>query len=108
MSLWRKLLEKQLHGLIEQLTAKQAQAEGLKREIQNKEKDLEILNGLQTRVESETIETNTTRNQFNRGSFEHLQIIQKLMLLRSALILYILTLNVIVFRKISFSDTPFI
>ncbi|KAH7672191.1 Potassium channel voltage dependent Kv1.4 tandem inactivation domain-containing protein [Dioscorea alata] len=115
-----KLLEKQLHGLVEQLTAKQAQAEGLMREIRNKEKDLEILNGLRRRVESETIDTNTTRNRFNRGSFgtftdssfellrrplhtgSRTENQQKLMLLRSALVLYILTLNVIVFIKLSF------
>lgn len=90
------------------------------REIRNKEKDLEILNGLQMRVESETIDTNTTRNRFNRGSFgtftdnsfellrrplhtgSRTENQQKLMLLRSALVLYILTLNVIVFIKLSF------
>ncbi|KAJ0984434.1 hypothetical protein J5N97_002790 [Dioscorea zingiberensis] len=115
-----KLLEKQLHGLVEQLTAKQAQAEGLAREIRIKEKDLERLNVLRRRVESESIDTSTARNRFNKGSSgtftDHSYELhrrphhtgsrtenqQKLMLLRSAFVLYILALNVIVFIKLSF------
>ncbi|KAJ4960450.1 hypothetical protein NE237_020360 [Protea cynaroides] len=41
-----KILDKQLHSLIEQLASKQAQAEGLISEIQNKEQELEKVNGL--------------------------------------------------------------
>lgn len=62
-----KLLEKQLHSLIEQLTAKQAQAERLVGEIHDKETKLERLNGLQRTLDSESADVNTTRNRFGRG-----------------------------------------
>ncbi|CAK7335103.1 unnamed protein product [Dovyalis caffra] len=116
-----KLLDKQLHSLIEQLAAKQAQAEGLVGEIHLKEMELERLNGLWRRLESSNVEGNTARNRFGRsisekgsasadymvdklpystgGRTEHQQ---RLMLLRSAFVLYILFLHVVVFIKISF------
>nr|CAD1839433.1 unnamed protein product [Ananas comosus var. bracteatus] len=114
-----KLLEKQLHSLIEQLTAKQAQAENLMTEIHAKEKDLERLNGLKTNLDSGVAEVNAARNRFGRsfsvsgGAFEDRDVKafrrgvrtdsqQKLMLLRSAFVIYILALHVIVFIKISF------
>lgn len=62
-----KVLTLSLHSIYESHFI--GTSKGLMKEIQRKEKDLEILNGLQMRVESETIDTNTTRNRFNRGSF---------------------------------------
>nr|XP_010929091.1 myosin-4 [Elaeis guineensis] len=117
-----KLLEKQLHSLIEQLTAKQAQAEGLVAEIRDKEKELERLNVLRRNLDSGSLDVNTTRNRFGRGfarsgtsadytieahrrpfqTAGRIESQQKLMLLRSAFVLYILALHVIVFIKISF------
>lgn len=110
-----KLLEKQLHSLIEQLMAKQAQAEGLIREIHDKEKELEMLNGMRRRMDSGSTDANTARNRFGRSTGSsstegyrrayaggRTEIQQRLMLLRSAFVLYILALHVIVFIKISF------
>ncbi|EEF28434.1 conserved hypothetical protein [Ricinus communis] len=119
-----KILDKQLHSLIEQLAAKQAQAEGLVNEIHLKEIELERLNGLWRRLESSNLEINTARNRFGRSnsdkgssSSSSLEYIadklpystsgrteqqQRLMLLRSAFVLYILLLHVLVFIKISF------
>ncbi|XP_028555202.1 uncharacterized protein LOC110096009 isoform X1 [Dendrobium catenatum] len=118
-----KALEKQLHSLIEQLTAKQAQAENLMNEIHTKEKELENLNNIQKKLEISSADANNTRNRFSRGmagsaaayadyagdSYSRPYIagittesLQKLMLLRSAFVLYILALHVIVFIKISF------
>ncbi|KAH0453636.1 hypothetical protein IEQ34_017960 [Dendrobium chrysotoxum] len=118
-----KALEKQLHSLIEQLTAKQAQAENLMGEIRTKEKELENLNNIQKKLDTSSADANTTRNRFSRGmagsaaayadyagdSYSRPSIadirtesLQKLMLLRSAFVLYILALHVIVFIKISF------
>ncbi|KAG6741938.1 hypothetical protein POTOM_055218 [Populus tomentosa] len=134
-----KLLDKQLHSLIEQLAAKQvdftiydklattydfcinAQAEGLVSEIHLKEMELERLNGLLRRLESSNVEGNTARNRFGRstsdkgsafadfivdklpystgGRTEHQQ---KLMFLRSAFVVYILFLHIVVFIKLSF------
>ncbi|GMH27181.1 hypothetical protein Nepgr_029024 [Nepenthes gracilis] len=118
-----KALDKQIHSLIEQLAAKQAQAEGLVLEINLKEKELEQLNGLWRRLECGNMEVNTTRNRFGRsnsgsglgladsadahdklpyhigGRFE---IHQRLRLLRSGFVLYILLLHFLVFVKISF------
>ncbi|GAB4831770.1 hypothetical protein Ancab_005782 [Ancistrocladus abbreviatus] len=118
-----KALDKQLHSLIEQLAAKQAQAEGLVGEIHLKETELERLNGLWRRLESGKTEVNTTRNRFVRsssgsgyaspdsadasdklpyhmgGRFESLQ---RLRLLRSGFVLYIFLLHLVVFIKISF------
>lgn len=118
-----KILDKQLHSLIEQLETKQAQAEGLVGEIHLKEKELERLNGLARRLEASTVDINAARNRFGR-SFErgsassgflvdsHLkppfyiggrtENQQRLMLLRSAFVLYILALHILVFIKISF------
>ncbi|KAG6517811.1 rootletin-like [Zingiber officinale] len=109
-----KVLEKQLHSIIEQLTSKQVQAEGLLTEIQTKEKELERLNSLKRKID-------TARNHFGKnmlGSeptmdypFEshrrphhtggRTESQQKLMILRSAFILYILALQIIVFIKIA-------
>ncbi|KAJ4974954.1 hypothetical protein NE237_008128 [Protea cynaroides] len=118
-----KILDKQLHSLIEQLAAKQAQAEGLVSEIHLKEQELEKLNGLWRRLESGNTEVNSAKNRFvrgslGRGSSDYSHIVdfssrpshvggrtesqQRLMLLRSAFVLYILALHVLVFIKISF------
>ncbi|KAK8569239.1 hypothetical protein V6N13_107078 [Hibiscus sabdariffa] len=118
-----KALDKQLHSLIEQLAAKQAQAEGLVGEIHSKEKELERLSGLWTKLESSNAEVNAARNRFGRGSSDkgsssdfsadyHPKLPyytgvrsenqQRLMLLRSAFVLYILVLHIVVFIRISF------
>ncbi|KAH7511402.1 hypothetical protein JRO89_XSUnG0205600 [Xanthoceras sorbifolium] len=118
-----KMLDKQLHSLIEQLEGKQAQAEGLVSEMHLKEKELERLNGLWRKVESSNIEADTARNRLGRSTYEkgyasadyvvdaHAKLPyytgrnenqQKLMLLRSAFVLYILALHIAVFIKISF------
>lgn len=117
-----KTLDKQLHGLIEQLELKQAQAEGLLGEIHLKEMELERLNGLWRRMESSNAEVNTARNRFSKGSSDKLHGLsdyegqqrlpyhsaartesqQRLMLLRSAFVLYILALHILVFIRISF------
>ncbi|KAJ6369748.1 hypothetical protein OIU76_028069 [Salix suchowensis] len=116
-----KLLDKQLHSLIEQLAAKQEQAEGLIGEIHLKEMELERLNGLRRQLESSNVESNTARNRFGRstsdkwsasadyivdklpystgGRTEHQQ---RLMFLRSAFVIYILFLHIVVFIKLSF------
>uniref|UniRef100_A0A2P2IXU4 Uncharacterized protein MANES_02G065100 n=2 Tax=Rhizophora mucronata TaxID=61149 RepID=A0A2P2IXU4_RHIMU len=116
-----KMLDKQLHSLIEQLAVKQAQAEGLVGEIHLKEMELERLNGLWKRLESSNLEINTARSRFGRstsdrrsnssdniidklpyssgGRTEHQQ---RLVLLRLAFVLYILLLHILVFIKISF------
>ncbi|RWW62714.1 hypothetical protein BHE74_00030154 [Ensete ventricosum] len=113
--------EKQLHSIIEQLTLKQVQAEGLMTEIQTKEKELERLNSQLRKLDSSNTDLNITRNRFGKsftGSGPHGEYAfeahrrphhtgsrpegqQNLMLLRSAFILYILALHVIVFIKIS-------
>ncbi|KAM3760415.1 hypothetical protein ACB098_01G191700 [Castanea mollissima] len=117
-----KILDKQLHSLIEQLEAKQVQAESLVGEIHLKEMELEKLNGL--RVERSNIEANNARNRFGRstsgkgyGSSDYIvdahlkppyypggrsENQQKLMLIRSAFVLYIFALHILVFIKISF------
>ncbi|MQM03618.1 hypothetical protein Taro_036405 [Colocasia esculenta] len=117
-----KTLEKQLHSLIEQLTVKQAQAEGLISEIKVKEQELEKLNSLRRRLELGSVEENAARNRFGRSSrietayadqttgthHRHFNGVsraenqQKLILLRSAFVLYILALHVLVFIKLSF------
>ncbi|XP_072970085.1 uncharacterized protein [Typha angustifolia] len=117
-----KLLEKQLHSLIEQLTAKQAQAERLITEIHVKEKDLERLTDMQRKLDSGVAEMNAARNRFGRsftvsGASDDYDVKayrrpnhtggrtenqQKLMLLRSAFVLYILSLHIIVFIRLSF------
>ncbi|KAL6287607.1 hypothetical protein ACE6H2_011997 [Prunus campanulata] len=116
-----KILDKQLHSLIEQLAAKQAQAEGLVNEIHLKETELERVNGLWRKLESSNMEMNTARNRFGRstsfkGSASSDYILdahhryadgrtesqQRLMLLRSGFVLYILALHILVFIKISF------
>ncbi|OMO98806.1 hypothetical protein CCACVL1_04061 [Corchorus capsularis] len=118
-----KALDKQLHSLIEQLAAKQAQAEGLVSEIHLKEKELEGLNGLWTKLENSNAEANAARNRFGRGASDRgstsdfsvdshqklpyytggrIDNQQRLMLLRSGFVLYILALHILVFIKISF------
>ncbi|KAI3452134.1 hypothetical protein Pfo_008799 [Paulownia fortunei] len=119
-----KTLDKQLHSLIEQLAAKQAQAEGLISEIHVKEMELEKLNGMWRRIESSSLDVNMARNRFVRSSsykepvssdysidpYHKLPIhtagrnesLPRLMLLRSAFVLYILVLHILVFIKISF------
>ncbi|KAI4352286.1 hypothetical protein L6164_006553 [Bauhinia variegata] len=112
-----KTLDKQLHSLIEQLATKQAQAEGLLSEIHVKEVELERLNRLWRRVESNNLEVNTTRNRFTRNSSDKGLALsdrlpyhsgsrnehqEKLMLLRSVFVLYILALHIVVFIKVSF------
>ncbi|RDX75221.1 hypothetical protein CR513_44926 [Mucuna pruriens] len=109
-----KALDKQLHGLIEQLALKQAQAEGLLGEIHLKEMELERLNVLWRRTESSNAEGNAARNRFGKSSDKlhglsdydaHQRLPyhsagktesqQRLMLLRSAFVLYILALNIL-------------
>ncbi|CAL5325978.1 unnamed protein product [Camellia sinensis] len=60
-----KILDRQLHSLIEQLAAKQAQAEGLVSEIHLKDVELEKLNGLWR-----GLEVNTARNRFGTSNSE--------------------------------------
>ncbi|KAL0343554.1 UNVERIFIED_CONTAM: hypothetical protein Sangu_1242800 [Sesamum angustifolium] len=117
-------LDKQLHSLIEQLAVKQVQAEGLISEIHLKEMELEKLNGLWKRIESSSLDANTARNRVGRTSTSKESLssdyyvdpqqklpvhtagrsesLQRLMLLRSAFVLYILVLHILVFIKISF------
>lgn len=101
-----KILDKQLHSLIEQLAAKQAQAEGLVSEIHLKEQELERLNGLWRRFQTSNTDVNTARNRFGRNKPHNIggrtEIQKRLMLLRSAFVLYILALHILVFIKISF------
>ncbi|XP_022844794.1 cingulin-like protein 1 [Olea europaea var. sylvestris] len=119
-----KALDKQLHSLIEQLAAKQAQAEGLISEIHLREIEFERLNGLWKRIQTSNTDLNTARNRFGRSSSDSGPVssnytvdpdhklpfhiagrndsLQRLMLLRSAFVLYILALHVLVFIKISF------
>lgn len=117
-----KILDKQLHSLIEQLEAKQGQAERLIGEIHLKEMELERLNGLAKKLEMNSADANTARNRFGRnnsfrGSLSSDYIVdphnkpqsigipenlQRLMFLRSAFVLYILALHILVFIKISF------
>ncbi|KAJ1380815.1 putative transmembrane protein [Sesbania bispinosa] len=119
-----KTLDKQLHGLLEQLALKQAQAEGLLGDIHLKEMELERLNGQWRQLENNNSEVSTTRNRFVKSSSDKLhglsdydydghqrlpyhsagrtEIQQRLMLLRSAFVLYILVLNIVVFIRISF------
>ncbi|XP_009131509.1 uncharacterized protein LOC103856171 [Brassica rapa] len=119
-----KTLDKQLHTLIEQLAAKQAQAEGIVGEIHSNEMELERLNSLCRRYESFNVEVNAARNRFKRtnsdrgfgsdhevdASHSYLPYSSatrnesqtRLMYLRSAFVVYILALQVLVFIKISF------
>ncbi|KAH6832176.1 golgin family A protein [Perilla frutescens var. hirtella] len=119
-----KALDKQLHSLIEQLAVKQAQAEGLFGEIHLKEMELEKLNGMWRRIESGSSDNNMARNRYGRSnsyndslSSEYsidprhklpvhiggrIESLQRLMLLRSAFVLYILVLHILVFIKLSF------
>ncbi|MFS7947894.1 hypothetical protein Hanom_Chr06g00553511 [Helianthus anomalus] len=114
-----KMLDKQLHSLMEQLAAKQAQAEGLVSEIHIKEMELDRLNGI-WKVETSTAEANAARNRFGRSNSDHghhssdyivdprykptsrpIEAVQRQMLFRSAFVLYILVLHILVFIKIS-------
>lgn len=119
-----KLLDRQLHSLMEQLASKQAQAEGLVSEIHLKEMELERLNGLWRRLESNTTEVNIAINRFGGSNSERESLSsgyivdphhrpynhlggrtdtqQRLMLLRSAFVVYILALHILVFIRISF------
>ncbi|XP_050382532.1 uncharacterized protein LOC126799376 [Argentina anserina] len=115
-----KILDKQYHSLIEQLEAKQAQAEGLVGEIHLKEMELERLNGLWRKLESSNNEMSAARNRFGRSTSERgfassdnildahhkytgrTENQQRLMLLRSMFVLYILALHIVVFIRISF------
>lgn len=119
-----KILDNQLHSLIEQLASKQAQAEGLVNDIHVKEIELERLNGLCKRIDTNPAEMNATRNRYNRINSQkgplysdyivdpydkppynasgRVESLQRQMLLRSAFVLYILLLHILVFIKISF------
>lgn len=118
-----KVLEKQLHSLIEQLTAKQAQAERLMTDIHAKENDLERLNNLHRNLHSSSSEASAPRNRFTRGLLSgdedsdarafrrpgqpggvRTEGQKRLMVLRSAFVLYILVLHIVVFIKISVSN----
>lgn len=102
----------------------QAQAEGLVSEIHLKEMELDKLNGMRRRIESGSSDMKFSRNRFGRSSsFQeslsseysvdprhklpvHMggrnESLQRLMLLRSAFVLYILALHILVFIKLSF------
>ncbi|KAL5974473.1 hypothetical protein ACLOJK_031138 [Asimina triloba] len=115
-----KILDKQLHSLIEQLASKQAQAERLVGEIHVNELELEKLNTVRRHLENGNVETSAARYRFGRsssmlGSAEYIvetpgrpyaggrnENQQKLMLMRSSFVLYILILHLLVFIKISF------
>ncbi|KAF1859808.1 hypothetical protein Lal_00027990 [Lupinus albus] len=116
-----KTLDKQLHGLIEQLAVKQAQAEGLLSEIHIQEMELERLNGQWRQIQSSNSDVNAARNRFGKTSSDKYGLSdydghqrlpyhsaartesqQRLMLLRSAFVLYILALHIVVFIRISF------
>ncbi|KAF6169023.1 hypothetical protein GIB67_038520 [Kingdonia uniflora] len=116
-----KILDKQLHSLIEQLASKQAQAESLVGEIHVKERELETLNGFRRRLDNGAMEVNTRSRLGQSSSWRrsspdfiietHLRQPyvgdrtpnqQRLMLFRSAFVLYILILHVLVFIKLSF------
>uniref|UniRef100_A0A7N0UWD1 Uncharacterized protein n=1 Tax=Kalanchoe fedtschenkoi TaxID=63787 RepID=A0A7N0UWD1_KALFE len=122
-----KILDKQLHSLIEQLETKQAQAERLVSEIHSKEIELERLNGLARKLEMSNADMNPgypARNRFVRSgsgkgstSTDNLADVnlkppfyisgrteaqQRLMFLRSSFVLHILALHILVFIKISF------
>uniref|UniRef100_A0A804P524 Uncharacterized protein n=1 Tax=Zea mays TaxID=4577 RepID=A0A804P524_MAIZE len=62
-----KVLERQLHSLIEQLTAKQAQAEILATDVHSKEKELERLNHLHRNLYGGANETGAPRSRLSRG-----------------------------------------
>ncbi|OEL14362.1 hypothetical protein BAE44_0024618 [Dichanthelium oligosanthes] len=115
-----KVLERQLHSLIEQLTSKQAQAEILITDVHAKEKELEQLNHLHRNICSSANETIAPRNRFSRGHLRGAEDYydakvdrrlyqpdgrtegqKRLMILRSAIVLYVLLLHIIVFIKIS-------
>ncbi|XP_021760048.1 centrosomal protein of 164 kDa-like [Chenopodium quinoa] len=117
-----KALDKQLHSLMEQLAAKQAQAEALINEIHIKEKELERLNALWRRVEN-TKEATAARNRFAKSgptygyetdtdldsqsnlpyhSGGRSEYRQRLRILRSSFVLYVFLLHIIVFIRISF------
>ncbi|GAB2210895.1 hypothetical protein Droror1_Dr00016183 [Drosera rotundifolia] len=113
-----KALDKQLHGLIEQLAMKQMQAEGLVAEIHTKEKELDRLNSLWKELQNGNAEMNAARNRrsssgnlYANGVHGHEKLPyhaggqfltpQRLRLLRSSFVLYVFLLHVIVFVKIS-------
>ncbi|KAL9271320.1 hypothetical protein AKJ16_DCAP07053, partial [Drosera capensis] len=113
-----KALDKQLHGLIEQLAMKQTQAEGLVAEIHTKEKELDRLNSLWKQLQNGNAEMNAARNRRSSSGnlyangvhgYEKLpyhaggQFLtpQRLRLLRSSFVLYVFLLHFIVFVKIS-------
>lgn len=117
-----KALDKQLHSLIEQLAGKQAQAEGIASEIHVNEMELERLNGLWRRIDSNNTEVNAARNRFARNSSGsgyasvdsyvdeklpyHIggrsENLQRVRVLRASFVIYILLLHILVFIKISF------
>lgn len=98
----------------------QAQAEHLISEIHLKETELERLNASK-RLETSSADANAARKRFGRNSFKEsmssdyivdphhkpqtvgiMENLQRLMLLRSAFVLYILALHILVFIRISF------
>ncbi|KAF8688151.1 hypothetical protein HU200_042381 [Digitaria exilis] len=115
-----KVLEKQLHSLIEQLTSKQSQAEILIRDVHANEKELERLNNLYSNLCISSNETSAPRNRFSKGPFSGRDYYydakagrrlyqpglrtegqKRLMILRSAIVMYVLLLHIVVFIKIS-------
>lgn len=118
-----KLLDKHHHSLIEQLEVKQAQAERLVSEIHLNEMELERLNALSRSLESSGADVyNIARNRFGRigsgkgaASSDYIvdphykpqiggrtEFLQRLMLLRSAFVVYILALHILVFIRLAF------
>uniref|UniRef100_A0A0E0LYM2 Uncharacterized protein n=1 Tax=Oryza punctata TaxID=4537 RepID=A0A0E0LYM2_ORYPU len=116
-----KVLEKQLHSLVEQLTAKQAQAESLIVDVHAKEKELERLNNLHRNLQGRNNDGSIARNPFRAGLFSvhedsdakavrrpyqfglGTEGLKRLMILRSAFVIYILVLHIVVFIKLSVS-----
>ncbi|KAK9109821.1 hypothetical protein Sjap_017881 [Stephania japonica] len=110
--------------IFEELEAKRkelAQAEGLATEIHLRKLELEKLNSFQRSLEDGNTEVAAARNRFGKSSSggrsadyiadNHLrpshvggrtESLQRLMLFRSAFVLYILALHILVFIKISF------
>ncbi|XP_068638811.1 uncharacterized protein [Aristolochia californica] len=118
-----KILHEQLQSLIEQRSTKQNQAESLISEIHSKELELEKLDAVRKKLENGSTEASTARNRFvrtglgnattstdyiveplTRPSYGGSKIgwQQQLTLLRSAFVLYIFFLHLLVFIKISF------
>ncbi|KAG8478103.1 hypothetical protein CXB51_027885 [Gossypium anomalum] len=118
-----KDLENKWESIQNKASKQLSPAEGLIGEIHSKEKELERLSGLWTKLESSNAEATAARNRFGRGYSDRgsssdfsvdynpklpyytggrSENQQRLMLLRSAFVLYIFALHILVFIRISF------